>query len=172
MPNGLNRCYLPFNVKVRYDATAMPKRPFPEPTPETQAYWDACGEHRLTLQRCLDCPGNPAYFYPRPFCPTCLSRNVEWFEASGRGKLHTYVFAHRGAPGFDDAVPYVIAVVELEEGPRMMSNIVGVEAKPENLPADLPLEVTWEDIEHKARDGSTRRTGLPLFRPAAQGAAR
>lgn len=143
----------------------MPKRPMPEATPETQAYWDACGEHRLTLQRCLDCDGNPAYFYPRPFCPTCLSSNVEQFDASGRGTLHTYVIAHRGAPGFQDDVPYVLAVVQLEEGPRMMSNIVGVEPTPENLPADLALEVTWEDIEEKSKDGSTRRVGLPLFRP-------
>lgn len=148
----------------------MPRRPIPEPTPETQPYWDACSEHRLMLQRCLDCSGHPAYFYPRPFCPTCLSRNVEWFEASGRATLHTYVIAHRGAPGFDDAVPYVIAVVALEEGPRMMSNIVGVEATPENLPVGLALEVTWEDLEQKARDGSTQRMGLPLFR-AAQGSA-
>jgi len=149
----------------------MPKRPIPQPTPETQEYWDACREHRLTLQRCLDCAGQPAYFYPRPFCPTCLSYNVESFEASGRGKLHTYVIAHRGAPGFDDAVPYVIAVVELEEGPRMMSNIVGGEPAPENLPADLPVEVTWEDLEHQSRDGSTRSVGLPLFRPAPKGSA-
>lgn len=144
----------------------MPKRPFPEPTPETQAYWDACGEHRLTLQRCLDCPEKPAYFYPRPFCPRCLSSNVESFEASGRGTLHTYVIAHRGAPGFQDATPYVIAVVELEEGPRMMSNIVGIEPTPEKLPADLPLEVTWEDIEREGREGSKQRVSLPLFRPA------
>ncbi len=149
----------------------MPKRPIPQPTPETQPYWDACREHRLTLQRCLDCPGQPAYFYPRPFCPRCLSPNVEWLDASGRAKLHTYVIAHRGAPGFDDAVPYVIAVAELEEGPRMMSNVVGVDPAPENLPADLPLEVIWEDIETRERDGSTTRIGLPLFRPAQKGGA-
>jgi hypothetical protein len=66
-------------------------------------------------------------------------------------------------------VPYVIAVVELEEGPRMMSNIVDVEATPENLPVDLPLEVTWEDLEREARDGTTEKIGLPLFRPAGGG---
>ncbi len=147
----------------------VPKRAIPHPTPETQAYWDASKEHKLTLQRCLDCEGQPAYFYPRPFCPTCLSRNIETFEASGKGKLHTYVIAHRGAPGFQDEVPYVIAVVELEEGPRMMSNIVDVEATPENLPVDLPLEVTWEDLEREARDGTTEKFGLPLFRPAGGG---
>ena len=147
----------------------MPKRPLPQATPETQAYWDACLDHRLTLQRCLDCEGHPAYFYPRPFCPRCLSPNVEAFEASGRGTLHTYVIAHRGAPGFQDATPYVIAVVQLEEGPRMMSNIVEVEPAPEHLSADMPLELTWEDIEEQSRDGSTRRASLPLFRPAKGG---
>jgi uncharacterized OB-fold protein len=136
------------------------KRPTPQPTPETQAYWDACAEGRLTLQRCLDCAGRPAYFYPRPFCPTCLSRNVESFDASGRGTLHTYVIAHRGAPGFE--TPYVIAVVELEEGPRMMSNIVGVEPVPENLPVGMALEVTWEELE---RQGEGPLLRLPLFRP-------
>ena len=123
------------------------------------------------LQRCLECPGQPAYFYPRPFCPTCLSSNVEWFEASGRGKLHTYVIAHRGAQGFDDAVPYVIAVVELDEGPHLMSNIVGVEATPEHLPVEMPVEVTWEDIERDRR-GGTERVALPLVRPASGGGAR
>jgi uncharacterized OB-fold protein len=62
-------------------------------------------------------------------------------------------------------VPYVIAVIELAEGPRMMSNIVGVEPLPENLPADLEVEVTWEDVERKSRDGSVRKTSLPMFKP-------
>jgi len=141
----------------------VPNRPRPKPTPETQAFWDACAERRLTLQRCLDCPGRPAYFYPRPFCPTCLSRNIEPFEASGRGTLHTYVIAHRGAPGF--TTPYVIAVVELEEGPRMMSNVVGVEPAPEHLPVGLALEVTWEELEGDGRDGEGTTLWLPLFRP-------
>lgn len=144
---------------------AVPSRPLPKPTPETQAYWDACLEHRLTLQRCLDCDGQPAYFYPRPFCPTCLSRNVESFEASGRATLHTYVIAHRGAPGFEDKAPYVIAIVELEEGPRMMTNVVDVEPTPEHLPVGLKLEVTWEDCEQRGEEGTPWRTSLPMFRP-------
>jgi len=144
----------------------VPKRALPEPTPETQAYWDACREHRLTLQRCLDCEGKPAYFYPRPFCPTCLSTNVELFAASGRAALHTYVIAHRGAPGFDGRVPYVIAIVELEEGPRMMANLVEVEPVPEQLPVGLALEVTWEDLERAGEDGAARQVSLPVFRPA------
>lgn len=139
----------------------MPQRPIPEATPETQEFWDGARRHELRIQRCKGC--GKAYFFPRPFCPRCSSRDVEWFTASGRAKLHTYVINHRPAPGFKDWTPYVIAIVELEEGPRMMSNVVGVEASPEHLPLDLPLEVTWE----RQSDEIT----LPLFRPRTGGAS-
>ena len=134
----------------------MPKRPLPEPTPETREFWDGAKRGELRIQRCRNC--GEAYFYPRPFCPRCSSRDVEWFSASGRGKLHTYVISHRAAPGFQDYTPYVIAIIELAEGPRMMTNIVGVEPKPENLPIDMAVEVTWEPHEDIT---------LPLFRPVA-----
>jgi uncharacterized OB-fold protein len=138
----------------------MPDRPLPDPTPETREFWDGARRGELRIQRCRAC--NRAYFYPRPFCPHCSSRDVEWFTASGRGRLHTYVIAHRGPPGFRDATPYVIAVVELDEGPRMMSNVIGVEPTPEALPVDLRLEATFE----RQSDEIT----LPLFRPAGGGA--
>jgi uncharacterized OB-fold protein len=134
----------------------MPKRPLPQATPETAEFWAGAQRGELRIQRCRSC--QQAYFFPRPFCPTCSSQDVEWFTASGRGRLYSYVIVHRGAPGFQDAVPYVIAVVELEEGPRMMTNITGVEPTPENLPLDLPVEVAWE----KQDDDVT----LALFRPA------
>ncbi|MBF6600302.1 MAG: Zn-ribbon domain-containing OB-fold protein [Dehalococcoidia bacterium] len=134
----------------------MPKRPLPQPTPETQEFWDGARRHELRLQRCNAC--GRAYFFPRPFCPRCASDDVGWFTASGKARLYSYVISHRPAPGFKDDVPYVIAVVELEEGPRMMTNIVGVEPKPENLPIDLPLQVTWE----RQSDEIT----LPLFEPS------
>ncbi len=133
----------------------MPKRPIPEATPETREFWEGARRGELRIQRCLDC--GKAYFFPRPFCPNCSSRNVEWFTASGKGKLHTYVINHRPAMGFQDAAPYVIAIVELDEGPRMMTNIIGIDPTPENLPIDLPVEVTWE----QQSDDIT----LPLFRP-------
>lgn len=132
----------------------------PEATPETREFWEGAKRHELRIQRCLDC--GKAYFYPRPFCPHCASRKVEWFTASGRGTLYSYVIVHRGPPGFKDWLPYVIAVVQLEEGPRMMSNVIGVEPAPEHLPADLPLEVTWE----QQSDDIT----LPLFQPTGSGA--
>jgi uncharacterized OB-fold protein len=134
----------------------MPKRMLPEATPETREFWEGAKRHELRIQRCLNC--KRAYFYPRPFCPHCASRNVEWFTASGKGTLYSYVIVHRGPPGFQDWLPYVIAVVQLEEGPRMMSNVINVEPAPEHLPPDLPLEVTWE----QQSDDIT----LPLFQPA------
>ena len=134
----------------------MPKRPLPEPAPETKEFWEGAKRHELRIQRCNSC--GKAYFFPRPFCPNCSSKDVAWFTASGKGKLHTYVINHRAPPAFKDYAPYVIAIVELEVGPRMMTNIVGVEPLPERLPIDMPVEVTWE--EH---DGDIV---LPLFRPA------
>jgi uncharacterized OB-fold protein len=137
----------------------MPQRPLPEATPETREFWEGAKRHELRIQRCRSC--GRAYFFPRPFCPHCASREVEWFTASGRARLHTYVINHRAAMGFKDAVPYVIAIVELEEGPRMMSNIIGVDPTPESLPIDLPLEVAWEQQDNDIT--------LPLFKPAGAG---
>lgn len=135
------------------------RKPLPRPTPETAPFWEGTLAGELRLQRCLDC--RHVYFYPRPFCPKCHSRSVEWFKASGRGRLHTYQIVHRAAMGFEQDAPYVLAVVELEEGPRMMTNIVGVDPKPENLPLDMPVEVTFDRV--------TDKVALPKFRPAQGG---
>jgi len=112
----------------------------PRPTPETEPYWEGCAAGELRLQRCTTCDAH--YFPPRPFCPTCLSDDVVWEAVSGRGTLHTYVINHRAAPGFE--APYAIAVVQLDEGPRMMSNIVGVDPTPEALVLDMALQVSFE----------------------------
>jgi len=119
-------------------------KPVPQPTPETQPFWDGCAAGELRLQRCraADC-GKP-YFYPRPVCPECGSRDVEWFTASGRAILYSYVINYRPAPGFEDEVPYAIAVVQLDEGPRMMTSIAGLPATPEALVLDMPLRVRFE----------------------------
>ncbi|HYM33305.1 MAG TPA: Zn-ribbon domain-containing OB-fold protein [Candidatus Cybelea sp.] len=130
------------------------KRALPEPTPETRHFWDGTKAGELRLQRCDDC--RHTYFPPRPFCPKCASRKVSVLRASGRGKLFSYVIHHRPAPGFTP--PYAIAVVELDEGPRMMTNIVGVPQTPEALKLDMPVEVVFE----KQTDAIT----LPLFQPS------
>lgn len=127
-------------------------RPLPQPTPETQHFWDGTKAGELRLQRCGDC--GHVYFPPRPVCPECSSRDVEVFAASGLGSLLSYVINYRRHPAFDG--PYAIALVKLDEGPTMMSNIVDCEQTPEALVLDMPLEVTFEDNGDIA---------IPLFRP-------
>lgn len=127
----------------------------PKPTPETQHFWDGTKAGELRLQRCDACAH--VYFPPRPFCPSCASRKVSVFKASGKGTLYSYVINHRPvAPGFTP--PYAIAVVALEEGPRMMSNIADCPQTPEALVLDMPLEVTFAPLDDQIT--------LPLFRPA------
>jgi uncharacterized OB-fold protein len=133
------------------------KRARPISTPDTADYWANVAEGRLVMQRCRQC--HLAYFYPRSFCPSCLSADVPWEAMSGRARLYSYVICHRPAPGFEDEVPYILALVDLEEGPRMMTNIVGVPADPSALELDMELTVTFE----KRRDGVL----LPQFRPAS-----
>jgi uncharacterized OB-fold protein len=138
---------------------AEPRKPLPHITPETQEFWDGAKAGELLLQRCDEC--SHVYFPPRPFCPRCASREVSSFKASGHGRLHSYVINHRPAPGFEHDAPYAIAVVELDEGPRMMTNRVGVEQTPEALVLDMPVEVTFDQV--------TDAIALPKFRPAGGG---
>ena len=135
-------------------ARPKPTRPIPQPTPDTQFFWDGTRAGELRIQRCNDC--RTAYFPPRAFCPSCSSRNVAAFRASGKATLASYVINYRPHPAWSE--PYAIAIVELAEGPRMMSNIVGCPQTPEALVLDMPLEVTFEKL--------TEEISLPLFRPA------
>ena len=133
---------------------AQVPRARPKPTPETSHFWEGARAGELRLQRCQRC--EKAYFPPRPFCPVCGSREVNVFQASGKATLYSYVINHRPpAPGFTP--PYSIAVVTLEEGPRMMTNIVECPQTPEALELDMALEVTFELLDAEIT--------LPLFRP-------
>jgi len=123
-------------------------RTLPTPTPETAHFWEGCKAGELRLQRCRTCA--ESYFPPRPFCPKCGSREVEVFRASGRAILWSYVINERPRR-------HSIAVVALEEGPRMMTNIVGCPQTPEALVLDMPLAVTFETFGEIA---------LPFFKPA------
>jgi uncharacterized OB-fold protein len=129
-------------------------RPLPAPTPETRHFWEGTKAGELRLQRCDSC--SHTYFPPRPFCPKCAARKVSVVKAAGKARLHSYVIHHRPAPGFTP--PYAIAVVELEEGPRMMTNIVGCPQTPDALVLDMPLEVTFEK--------QSEQVTLPFFKPA------
>ena len=133
---------------------AEAKRARPQPTPETRHYWEGAKAGELRLQRCDDC--RHTYFPPRPFCPACASRKVSVFRATGRGRLFSYVINHRPAPGF--TAPYSIAVVELDEGPRLMTNIVDCPQTPEALVLDMPVEVAFQKLDDEI--------SLPVFRPA------
>jgi hypothetical protein len=131
----------------------------PTPTPETAPFWLAAAQGRLSIQRCSSCAIH--YFYPRPFCPHCGSGEVSWTTVSGRATLISYVINYRPLPPFAPDVPMVVALVRLEEGPHLMTNIVGIPPDPEHLPLDLPLIVTFVE-----RGDVT----LPVFAPAKDAA--
>ncbi|MBI1735877.1 MAG: Zn-ribbon domain-containing OB-fold protein [Candidatus Rokubacteria bacterium] len=115
--------------------------PTPVVTPETAPYWEGARAGKLLLQRCLAC--RALRFYPRRACPSCWSERVEWVEASGRGRVHSFTVIHRPpAPAFASRLPYVVALVDLEEGPRMMANVVGDGAL--EVAIDDPVTVTFE----------------------------
>jgi len=99
------------------------QRVLPQPTRLTRPYWEAAKEHRLVIQECVHC--QTRQFYPRDFCMTCLSEDVRWIEASGLGTVYTYTINRRAASeAMSGRVPYVVAVIDLDEGVRMMTNIV------------------------------------------------
>jgi hypothetical protein len=134
------------------------KKPLPSPSPEARRYWEGCRNHELWLPYCRPC--GAFYFYPRDFCPRCFSWDVEWRKSSGRGRIYSFAIHHRAwHPGWSEEVPYVTALIEMEEGPRIFSNIVGVEANPQVIRCDMPVEVVFEDVSEEIT--------LPKFRPAA-----
>lgn len=135
----------------------MTERYLPPATPETRHFWEGARAGRLMLQRCQAC--RHAYFPPQPFCPQCSSRKVEAFQASGRASLYSYTISLRDMPGMK--APYSIAVVQLEEGPRMMTNIVDCPQTPEALELDMPLEVKFVPL--------SETLSLPQFAPAKGG---
>lgn len=118
-------------------------KPLPRPTAESEPFWKGARNHELLIQRCRAC-GKPV-FYPRLFCPHCSSADLEWVRASGKGMIYSYTVIRRAAfPGFAADVPYVFAIVELEEGPRMATNLLS--CPPEKLRIGLPVEATFEDV--------------------------
>lgn len=129
----------------------------------TRPYWEAAVEGRLLLRRCGAC--GRAHHYPREFCPHCWSEDVTRETASGRATLYTWSVVHRNdLPPFRGRTPYVAAVVDLTEGPRMMTEVVecGTETDPgAGLRAGLALEVTFRTTG----EGTDPRIAVPVFRP-------
>lgn len=129
-----------------------PRKPVPKKLPHTAPYWDAAAEGKLVVQRCSSC--DEFWFYPRLVCPGCMGIEFVWDDASGRATLYSYIRIARPVPGWEGEAGYVVAMVELAEGPRMMTNILT--DQPELLELDMPLRVVFED-----RDG----TKIPQFAP-------
>jgi uncharacterized OB-fold protein len=135
-----------------------PNRPIPQPiTPEAKPYWDGLKEGKLMLPKCEDC-GKP-FFYPRVLCPACSSRRIGWMQASGKGKLYSFEIAYQNFnPAYKIKPPYIFAMVELAEGPRMVSNLINIDPDPKVVKCDMPVEVVFEKL--------TDELTVPLFQPA------
>jgi uncharacterized protein len=126
------------------------ERAYPVPDAVTQPFWDGVAEGVLRIQRCLEC--DRYVFYPRAVCPQCMTSDMEWVEASGAGRVHSFTIVHRAPPDYRDEVPYVVALVDLDEGVRMMTRLVDVQ------PASVVVGMAVE----AAIQGEPR---LPYFRP-------
>ncbi|MGH3250509.1 MAG: Zn-ribbon domain-containing OB-fold protein [Trebonia sp.] len=136
----------------RRTAQALPA-PAPPVNPETKPFWDATSAARLLVKQCEDC--QELIWYPRAICPACSGLRTRWLPVSGRGNVYSYTVNHRGEGPYRGCEPYVLAYVELEEGPRLMTNLVEVEGS--ELAVGLPVEVVF----HDTGEGSA----LPRFRP-------
>lgn len=117
--------------------------PVPRPTVVTQPFWEAAKRHELMMQRCRS--GDHLFFYPREYCPVCLSEDLEWVTLTGKGRVYSYTIVHRPAnPRFESRVPYVYAVIQLDEGPRMISNVV--ECDVEDVRVDMSVTAHYDDV--------------------------
>ncbi|WP_394729260.1 Zn-ribbon domain-containing OB-fold protein [Altererythrobacter sp. GH1-8] len=130
----------------------------PRPTPESAPFWEGCQEHKLLLQYCMAC--STYQFYPRVICANCMSEQIEWREASGRGTVESYTIVTRAvSEAYAADVPYVIALIILAEGPRMMSNVIGCDV--DSVQSGMAVEVVYEPWSADIT--------MPKFRPVAGG---
>jgi uncharacterized OB-fold protein len=128
-----------------------PRKPVPRPSPESLPFWQGAKEKRLILPRCNNC--GQFWFPPSQRCRHCLAADFSWQRAAGTGRIYSFVVYHRVYhPAFEGEVPYVVAIVELDEGPRLLTNIVGT--PPENVRCDARVRVCFQEREGMA---------LPMF---------
>lgn len=132
-------------------------KPVPALDPESTPFWEGCRQHKLLIQRCTDC-GHPR-FPATSYCAHCQSGRHEWIAASGRGKIFSWIVVRHPVPGdiYAADVPYVVALVDLDEGVRMTGTIVG--CTPEAVAANMPVQVGFSDV--------TPEITLPHFSPIA-----
>ncbi|MFC2045777.1 Zn-ribbon domain-containing OB-fold protein [Chloroflexota bacterium] len=130
------------------------EKPIPKPNADNKAFWDGCKQHQLRFQKCQNC--GLVRWPPSLICPNCHSQDAEWLTASGKGKVYSFAVYHQAYhPAFENDLPYVTAIIQLTEGPCILSNIVG--CNPEDIKCDMPVVVTWDDI--------TAEFSLPKFKP-------
>jgi uncharacterized OB-fold protein len=132
-------------------------KPLPRPLNPvlTQPFWEAAKRHELQIPRCQTC--DHIFFYPRSECPRCFATNVEWVRVSGRGRLHSYTIVYQPAnAAFRADAPHIYAVVQLDEGPRIVSNVV--QCKLDEVRVDMPLVAVFDDV--------TPEWTLVKFKPA------
>lgn len=130
----------------------MYEKPLPVIDPGTEPFWNAARAHRLSIPRCRSCGRH--HFYPRELCPHCHSDDIEWCDASGRGTVYSYTIARRPAgPAFAPDVPYVLALITLDEDVRMLTNIVTDDV--EAVRIGSRVEVRFDDV--------TTEVTLPKF---------
>lgn len=123
--------------------TAHHERPLPQPTAETAPYWDAASAGRLVIQHCSVCGRHQ--FYPRAFCTHCLDQALEWVPATGRGRIYSYTICRIAvAPAFEARLPYVVAMIDLDEGVRMLANIV--ESDVDRIAIGARVAVRFEQV--------------------------
>lgn len=135
----------------------LSRGPVPRPTSDTEPFWSAASRHELHLPFCQAC--GRYFFYPRSRCRYCRSADVTWREVSGKGRLASYVINHLPLPEFETSEPQVVAIVALDEGVNLPSQIVIDDPTPDALMLDMPLEVVF--VERGA-------ITLPFFVPAAR----
>jgi len=129
----------------------------PLPRPETAVWWENCRDHKLMIQCCSDC--GEFQFYPRIICSGCMSGRLEWVLSTGRGSVSTYTVCRLPvAAAYASDVPYVVALIQLEEGPVMMSNVV--ECDPESVETGMPVEVVFQEWSETIT--------IPQFRPLTE----
>ena len=133
------------------------KKPLPLISSLNKPYWDGLKQRELRLQQCGEC--GEVRYPPAPLCPRCWSRDYSWSKLSGYGKVNSWVVFHQSYfRGYDDALPYNVAEVELDEGPRLLTNLVEIEN--DAIAAGLPVEIVFDDV--------TSEITLAKFRPRAQ----
>ena len=116
--------------------------PVPVPDGDSRPFWDGVQQHKLLIQRCEAC--QKFIFYPRSHCPHCFSEQLAWVQASGNGTIYSYTVVHQAYGPFAEQVPFVVALIELQEGVRMMSRIT--DAPPEAARVGAPVQVTFVQV--------------------------